>query len=76
MLAHAALALALDQALEPEDDFRAGGGLRFQRLSEVEVAGDLQRCHLPGFRRPGLLLLDECGYLLPKSVHAGESCLE
>ncbi len=77
VLAHAALALAFDHALESENDpGRACRGFGAQCLGEVEVAGDLERRHLPGFRRRGLLVFEEGRYFLPKSVHVGKSCFE
>jgi len=71
MLAHAALPLAFDHALKPERDPGANRGLGRERLGEIEVAGDLQRRHLPGFRCPCLLVFEEGRYFLPKPVHAG-----
>lgn len=74
MLAHAALPLPFDHALKSQHDQGTGGGLGRERLSEIEMAGDLQRRHLPGFRSPGLLVFEEGRYFLPKPVHAGKSC--
>jgi hypothetical protein len=52
MLAHAALALALYHPFEPQDDHGAGLRPCLERLGEVEMAGDLQRRHLPGLQSP------------------------
>ena len=69
MLARAALALAFDHALQPEHDPRTDAGFGAQRFGKIEMAGDLQRRHLPGFRRPGPLVLNKCRYFLPKPAH-------
>ena len=69
MLARAALALAFDHALQPEHDPRTDAGLGAQRFGKIEMAGDLQRRHLPGLGRPGPLVLNKCRYFLPKPAH-------
>ena len=76
MLARAALALAFDHALQPEHDPRTDAGLGAQRFGKIEMAGDLQRRHLPGFRRPGLLVLNKCRYFLPKPAHLQKPCFD
>ena len=69
MLARAALALAFDHALQPEHDPRTDAGFGAQRFGKIEMAGDLQRRHLPGLGRPGPLVLNKCRYFLPKPAH-------
>src|SRR5688500_16445887 len=76
MLTGAALALAFAHALEPEHDPRTHAGLGVQRFGEVEMAGNLQRRHLPGFRRPRLLVLSKRRYFLPKPAHSAKPCFD